>query len=89
MIVVSDALDRLFEGLPERLTVDQLAHVLGLLIRAGGPPVVASGAAKQVGQHGFPGPTVDTEPEHVVGVGEEPSQPPLVLGEPGDTWLGT
>ena len=30
MIVVSDALDRLFEGLPERLTVDQLAQVLGL-----------------------------------------------------------
>ncbi|OLT12739.1 hypothetical protein BJF77_18600 [Kocuria sp. CNJ-770] len=30
VIVVSDALDRLFEGLPERLTVDQLAHVLGL-----------------------------------------------------------
>ena len=29
-IVVSDALDRLFEGLPERLTVDQLAQVLGL-----------------------------------------------------------
>ena len=30
MIVVSDALDRLFEGLPERLTVDQLEQVLGL-----------------------------------------------------------
>ena len=30
VIVVSDALDRLFEGLPERLTVDQLAQVLGL-----------------------------------------------------------
>ena len=30
VIVVSDALDKLFEGLPERLTVDQLAQVLGL-----------------------------------------------------------
>ena len=30
VVVVSDALDRLFEGLPERLTVDQLAQVLGL-----------------------------------------------------------
>ena len=32
-VVVADALDRLFEGLPERLSVDDLTRVLGLADR--------------------------------------------------------
>ena len=32
-VVVADALDRLFEGLPERLSVDDLTKVLGLADR--------------------------------------------------------
>ena len=63
--------------------------VLGSIVRAQGPPVVAAHAAEQVGQDGLPGPTVDTEPEHVMGGGGKPPQSPLILGEPGDASLGT
>lgn len=33
MVVVADAIDKLFEGMPARLTVDQLTQALGLADR--------------------------------------------------------